>query len=527
MIGKAYFAEIEYDESIKAMSETHSQIQSQPIGRRSDDPIRQRFYDMRSLAPNNSNDWNSPKLFYNQGKFMADFEDDYPRRLDLSMYSPCYQRMGYEDLRAYFTWRTDIRNGNFPPTCPAYIFLHVYELLSYIGVKSPEDGLEQLMTLWNKYRTHVSVLNNYMHNWLWDYHIYYELPHTFDEFIKMYDLKNYYTMVTLFNLTDSDVFSAWAKLSIYNPKKSLFWQRSEENAEHMQHSFIVVLNALQEFFREKGGDLKDLVAYTANAIAQRNWKPFEKALFHPWLEQEDREITMPDGSIYICKKNNWNVQPLVFSPHIKHIIGFLIKKTESCVRQYVKFRKNITADIKAIEDTHASYLVKLNIKPSELESTIESAVSQYFKDLTRVNITVDVQNIKRIREEAQNTQEKLIVPEAVSKVVSEAEAVVAINAPSPIVTPPSITPIPPNADETNIWMQFSESLTSTERDALKIILSGSDIYAFAQQNNLMPETLFDSINEKSMDIIGDGLIDLSDGVSIYNDYRDELMNQIF
>ena len=50
-------------------------------------------------------------MFYRQAKLMADFEDDYREEEPFSMYFPDYQSMGYEQLRTYFTWRTNVRKG--------------------------------------------------------------------------------------------------------------------------------------------------------------------------------------------------------------------------------------------------------------------------------------------------------------------------------------------------------------------------------------------------------------------------------
>ena len=52
-------------------------------------------------------------IFYTQAKFMEDFEDDYPRQVSFYQYLPTYQSMNTEQLRAYFTWRTRIRRGEF------------------------------------------------------------------------------------------------------------------------------------------------------------------------------------------------------------------------------------------------------------------------------------------------------------------------------------------------------------------------------------------------------------------------------
>ena len=102
-------------------------IPSQKIGK--PDPIREKIYDMRGLANNNPNTWNEAKLFYRQGKFMEEFSDDYRESKWFSMYAPCYQRLGYDELRTYFTWRTSVRRGEVLSTSLSCVFLHIASAL--------------------------------------------------------------------------------------------------------------------------------------------------------------------------------------------------------------------------------------------------------------------------------------------------------------------------------------------------------------------------------------------------------------
>ena len=80
-------------------------------------------------------------VFCKQAEFMAKFEDDYPEYAEFSMYFPDYQRMGYRQLRTYFTWRSKVRQGQVMRTSFSYVFLYLYELINNIGVESGEDGL--------------------------------------------------------------------------------------------------------------------------------------------------------------------------------------------------------------------------------------------------------------------------------------------------------------------------------------------------------------------------------------------------
>ena len=96
--------------------------------------------------------------------------------------------MGYGQLRTYFTWRTKVRQGDILQTSLSYVFLYLYELLNNIGVESPQEGMERLMLLWDAYRVYDESIDKYVLRWLKDYHIYYELPWSFRDFVQRHNL---------------------------------------------------------------------------------------------------------------------------------------------------------------------------------------------------------------------------------------------------------------------------------------------------------------------------------------------------
>ena len=82
--------------------------------------------------------------FYRQGKFMEDYEDDRPWNGDYTRYFPTYHDLNVRQLRGYFTWRAQVRRGEFTPIATSMAYIYVYELLNGIGAASPEDALEKL-----------------------------------------------------------------------------------------------------------------------------------------------------------------------------------------------------------------------------------------------------------------------------------------------------------------------------------------------------------------------------------------------
>ena len=501
---KDIFAEIEYEFTPSTQANPVSRKlppMAELIGASTPDPIRRRFYDMRGLASNNPYTWNDARLFYKQAKFMEDFADDYEGCAEFFMHHPCYQRMGYERLRTYFTWRVRTRKGDFAPIGLSYIFLYVYELLGCIGVSEPADGLAQLMRVWMAYRATESALDEYIPSWMRDFHVYYELPRSFVEFVEEHGLREFYGEMFLFDTENDGLLEAWNKISGYDVTKSKFYA-VPENAALLGRCFGAVIRTLDGFSVEKGTRLKSLFALTST---QRiSWEPFRRAMFHPWLRQSDRYIELPGGEIFHCQNNEFTVNYSAPYAHRKDVAGFFIKKTEACVRHAIGFKSKITADVSS---THKATTVlrEMNLTARDLESTIESAVAEYFRELNRVVVTVDRTNLDRIRVEAHDTQDKLIVEEVVSEVVTIEP------------TPKAKSPQPANG-----WDALKQALSEAEHMALALIICGGDIRALADEHGIMLEVLADGINEKALDTIGDNILEFTDDLVAYDDYVENI-----
>ncbi|MCL2200034.1 MAG: TerB N-terminal domain-containing protein [Defluviitaleaceae bacterium] len=480
------FAEIE----ISAPPEKpipHPPLASIPIrGGITADPIRQKFYDMRSMASDNPYTWNDARLFYRQAKFMEGFTDDYTAFADFSMHYPCYQRMGYERLRTYFTWRTALRRAEATQTTLSYIFLHIYELLSCIGTNSPEDALAGLISLQKNYAPQFPALDNYLPQWLQDFHIYYNIP----------------LSTPIFTYENSSLLD-WNTFSSYDITKSKFYALPQ-NAELLNDCFPHVTRALAALAAQKSITLSDLFSHTSNQ--QIPWQPFRRALFHPHLNQPNRTTTLPNNKTYTVTSNKFTTQHTAPYAHKKDLVAYIIKKTEALLRRSTNHKK-ITADPTSLQKSTTA-LSQLNISIPEITATIESAISSYHTEKNRIEIKINPKNLTKIREEAADTTEKLIVEEVQNQDLGA----------QPQTPQGDAAPLTPIIRESNLVNALSEK----EKDALKLIRSDGEVQkikAFADREGLMLEILIDNINEKAMDVIGDNLVEVDgDTVIIYDDY---------
>jgi len=570
----APFAEIEYEHDFssgggaadaKSAGLFPSFVKAQPVSRRAFDPISERIYEMRRLASGNPFARNDAGLFYKQAKFMEDFTDDYPGAAEFSMYYPYYQHMRYEQLRTYFTWRARARRGDAGRTSLSYVFLYIYELLSHVGVSGPEDGLDKLVTLWQTYRAFDPALDNYVPRWLKDYNVYYELPFDFGGFMDKYGLHKFYPGMFITDAGAGNSLDLWNRLSGYDIIKSKFY--TPDNEKLIKECFCRVMDDIRAFFGRRGARVEDMLVYSVYEGV--NWYPFQKALFYNWLRQPDRRVVLPGGEAYICANNRWTANITVYYAGCKELVGYLLKKTESCLRQAVRYKTAITADKSAVYKAFQK-INDLGVTLAEFDGVIEKAVGDFYTDMTRTVVTVDHANLARIRMEALGTQGKLIVPEGdAAQVVSSGvkltleflpesppESTTEIFAdstpgsspessqepsaefapePSPAQTfdgspaEPFDEPLfePPDDAYADGWELFAAALNAAERAALSLALQGgAGVRAFADESGVMLEVLIDSINEKAADHIGDNILQIDDNIVVYEEYRDKAAEMV-
>jgi len=483
----------------------------QPIKPRIIDPIREKFYEMRKLASVRPFARSDSELFYRQARFMEDFADDYEGNAKFNMYYPFYQNMGYEYLRTYFSWRTKVRSGDIQPTSLSYIYLYIYELLSGIGTSGPEDGLNKLLTLWNDVPFIKPGVEKYLPKWFKDYHIFYELPHSFSNFIEKHSMQRYYSLSLLFDESAENKLEIWNSISGYDITNSKFFK--DDNEQLLSDCFDAVLSAVQEFCVKRNTRFEDLLVYSVSRRIP--WQPFKQALFGSRAKQTDREIKINEFERYYCKNGQWTANLPIYYSSQKDFVGYIIKKTEACLRNVTNYKYKLVAEMKSGSKPFRE-LQRPAAKRAELDKVIEQAVIGFYNELNRTVVTVDHINLARIREEALETQGQLIVDEDVEK-KCESEVNI-LSTDSRFIEKPPIT-----LSFADGWKALKAALTDVERKALSLALQeGSDIKTFANDHNIMLEVLADSINEKAADCIGDNLLEIDDDIVLYDEYRENV-----
>jgi hypothetical protein len=561
----------------------------QKIEERKYDPIRERFNQMRDIARaqrqtrgasrffDRSAQNDDALIFYRQAQFMKDFKDNYEDTSPVSHYFPYYQMLGYEQLRTYFTWRTKVRMRNITNTSLGYAFLYLYEIIVNVGVADPQDGLDKLMYFWIEFRKYNKAISRYVLQWLMDYHIYYDLPYTFKEFVEKNELAVFYPKL----VGEEDSFDLFCSISKYNIVKSTFY--TDETGGMISDCFVFVLDKIRKSFEAGGMNFDDVMFRPTRKLV--NWKPFQDALFYDHIKYKFRQVVMTENDIYVCKNGEWFKGTILTTEKGKQFIGYVMKQMEASLRKITKYRVKLTANLDMIHEDTIRILNKAGIY---IEKIVPEAVMEYYREATKTVVTVDHAALARIREEALETQEALIVEEEAEKNFrmpkteskptlyakyesifdddpaaetekehylgegtksepasehmiesartnesAKANTLAGVNEPtqendrtheSENTYEPQNTPTFAPVPDLDIWETLRNTLTDTELNALSVILQNGDIKAYADSRGEMLEVLVEGINDKAMDYIGDNLMD--DDFVIYDEYIEQVKEWI-
>lgn len=471
-------------------------------------------YFMNSKIYDKQAQYENSKIFYKQAVLMKDFQDDYAGAVSFASYFPYYQLMNYEQFRTYFTWRTKVRSGLIERTSLSYAFVYIYELLNNIGVDGPLDGLDKLMSFWTAFKVFDVAIGKYLIKWVKDYHIYYELPHSFNEFLCKNELQDYYPGIAGYKPEIHYSFDNLSGISKYNIRQSAFY--SDRTSRLIADCSDFVISRIISITAAAGIEFSHLIFQCARSSPI--WTPFSGALFYPCLKQPDRRVVLSDSEIYVHDQNKWLHSAVITIESGRQLIGYILKQMEAVLRKATGYKFKLSAHL---ENVQGEILQKLDAAGISLEKAVTDAVLEFYREQNKTVVSVSKTAINKIRLEALDTLDKLIVPENEYRMAPDC----------PLEVPPADKgqegPILPPADASVIpdgWTALKNALNNTEVNALAAVLKGDcDIKRFADDNGIMLEVLADGINQKASDHIGDNILELDGGMTLYDEYREKLM----
>ncbi len=447
-------------------------------------------------------------LFYSQGKFMEDYEDDFEYKGELLRYYPTYQSMNNDQLRGYFTWRKNVRNGNIEKTSASFAYMYVYELINMIGVKTEEEGFNKLNNFWNAYKEFEPRLDFYLKTWLNDYVVYYNLDKSLlsDELRDSLKMDDESVILSEYaSHSDEEIFNAVNSLSSYNIKESSFGRQYPVDTADI---VCGIYKKLCEYYSKHRK--KSLFENLFGSQMYNKYYIFSNAVFHDTRKYSHYVYTISPVYRYICKNGTWISEGYYSNGKKSKKLGSILRVTDSIMRQKYEFKHQLKK-----EETTA---LVLNIIEKEIDGYLkEKKKVTKTIEKTKIKIEIDISKLQEIRQSADIIRDKLIVDE-------EAEDIDILsceeqNADCNTVMD-TCEDIQADADEKN---ENILPLDDNEYKVLRCLLHGEEYSTFLKEKGLMLSVVADSINEKLFDMFGDTVIDFDGDVPmLIDDYTDEL-----
>jgi len=437
-----------------------------------------KYREMRKIARNRGYYFDTDaKLFYEQAKFMEDFEDRFEYHGEFSRYYPTYQVMNDIQLRGYFSWRTNVRRGTVEKTSLSFAFVYIYELLNGIGVPSAEAGFHALHKFWSAYRVHDARVDMYIKLWLKDYVVYYGLDRNLlKTFMDSQFDENLLILLKPETRDRDEVFSALNTHSSYNLKNSRFYKKYPVDVEAVVYRIFLLLS---EYYNRRRKS--NLCEKFFGKMLAHTYTMFQSAVVYLPKRHPNGMYEINEINRYICKNGLWSCEQFFWHGGKSQDIGALMKNIDFFMRQAYGFKSTLK-EAKATK----LFLATINRVIQELE--------EEKKKNARPKIDIDLTKLQGIRKISIETQNKLLV-----------EGEEAADIPEPA----------PPEDETD--------LDDSAYRFLQCLLYKRPYEEAVRESGKMLSVLVDTVNESLMESIGDTVLLLEgEKPELIEDYIDEL-----
>ncbi len=497
---------------------------------------------MKEMA--NSYDYNdraSALVFYKQGVFAADYEDDYCFRGTVRRYYPTYSALTNNELRGYFGWRTRFRAGQPVEEVPSsLVYIYIYEILNGIGV-TPEEGLEKLLQIDKLYGNRDLVMRQHLKVWIPDYLVYYDLPSDLapgyvdtvsdqgkdllTAFLDSAAAPQPGERVRLPEGTDTEeLFRAMADVSAFDLRKSALLKKDPAEAAVF---FVRTICGLAGRLKAKSREPLQELWFGRRAV--RTYRMFRSAVFHDHRNYRCYDYAVSPVKVFRCRDGIWMLEMYREDGQYKKLFGNICREMERQARQQLHLGRTLkdSSVSPAVEEMIADLVEEYREEREERAAAAAKAAEAAAREAARKamfdSVKIDMSRLGEIRRDAAVTRDSLIVeeenvfpePEAAPGATAEAEkperpkASPAVQ-PAPASSAPADTPFDPD-----------------EYFFLHALLYGEEWRSRLKERHIQLSMLADSINEKMMDLIGDTVIEFAgDDPEIIEDYTEELREMI-
>ena len=454
-------------------------------------PVPQLLRQMRTLSGYNNLDGtrSMESLFYQQGKFMEQYTDDYHEPVQCGRAVPMYYNMKDHELRAYFTWRTLYRQGALPQTQNAFLLLYAYEILNLIGFSSAELAYDALGNLLRDYGEQYPSVKKSLLRWMPDFAAYYHLPYRLEDEKEAAEI----TVLRHSSHTAEELLLALDTLSKYHIKDSKLYLAEKEKVSELLKAVYQAM--LMHYAEQKN---QSFSAYLLGEQSRAEHLMFEGAVFCHRMIPADGSYRLSPLCVYHCCKGKWAKETFCSRPHTDRV-GALLRTFDAMLREKLNFKGKL----------------KSGELPEGDAEVIRKAIDDWYAEQERKNapvITLNEAELAEIRKAAEHTTDMLTLPE--DEITETAASV--------------MEPAEPDEDDEPDDSEIPDLPLSAPAMALLICLATGESYQPLVDAGQMLSVLADEINENLYDNFGDTIIEMQDDGTpvLIEDYLDEVKGML-
>ena len=477
------------------------------------------------------------KNFYVQGKFMENYEDNAPWDGVVSTcYWPTYHNLSLAQLRGYFTWRTELRKGNYRKHCETLVSMYLYELLNGIGTKSVEDSLHK-MEEFEKGYIDAGLSDRYLrgrlHRWMLELAVLNGLAPDIACKYADSDMLEKDAAVEILRYPEKfsaqEVFNA---LCVFGGKKTAESKLTQEHGTEAINFFAAVWCLASAQYRKDGEPLFQLCFGIPSA---REWRPLESTFYYDNYSNSKKRKSVTyklnPSRTYLFKRDRWYEVAHQNYDIDRKIIVNLLQETDRRLRLYLKTGHPLK------ERKEAAWAVPY------IEAVIE-ADRKAKLEAARPKVSIDFSGLDKIRKDALETQDNLLTEEetqctpefnAVNKAVRKSAgskkrtkensaarkntaAVLSVAASPHLASEQSEAAVLAAPSNTSV------PLNGMQMQLLQMLLRGEPVQKLIAAQHGMPNVIADAINEALFDFIGDTVVECDgEAITLVEDYRDDII----
>ncbi len=397
-------------------------------------------------------------------------------------YWPSYSSMNVDQQRWYFYWRSRVRHGEFLPTDMSYIFVHVYELLNLVELPDVNQAVARLKSIWQAYRSQYPRLDNYIPDWGGDLLAFKaSVPAAMNWWMESLAMTDR-VAAPVTNLIIHQYIQSrkpdemppyiWTKLTTYRPRNRFYQEHNQDG--NLDRAYEKAIQVAAGYWRRTANE-SVLEKFTSPTLV-----PMRKPLFASAMVgySHPQEITLGTSRDYLGDAR--------LSDHLTAVV----KYTENILRKQARFPSKLSG-------------IHLD---SELARALETAFAPIHTPPPPIRIMIDQARVASLHQE--------------SKVIGDMLE----------TTEPAESPNPSKALYTDLaeMRQLWASLEPPNRLAIACIFKKEvhtveELVAKLTAYSILPTMLIDTINEKSLKLLGDRLVyDEGGSLSLAEDFLDEL-----